>query len=285
MRSIARCLLLAGLVACSGQPTAEPLTVMSFNIRYGTADDGDDSWPQRRELLFEVIRQAAPDLVGLQEALGFQLDELGAALPRYARLGVGRDDGREAGEYSAILYDSARFELLAQGTFWFARTPEVPGAIDWGAHLPRICTWARLRDRAVRRTLYIYNLHLDHESQESRENSTRLLAQRIDGRGDDAPYIVTGDFNAGESNPAITYLIGSSAAASTARLRDSYRVVHPDAVDVGTFNGFRGDASGDKIDYILVSHAWSVESAEIVRTSRDGRYPSDHFPVTATLRY
>lgn len=261
------------------------LTVMSFNLRYGTADDGPNSWPYRRELVFDVIREVAPDVLGTQEALRFQLDELRASLPGFGEIGVGRDDGDNAGEYAAILYRDDRFEILEHGTFWFSETPEVAGSIGWGARLPRICTWARLRERDSDRALYVYNVHLDHESQESRENSVELLAERILTRPHPDPVIVTGDFNAGEDNPAMRYLKGEGESRSELRLRDSFRIAHPDALEVGTFNAFRGETTGPKIDAVLVSEGWQVDAAAIVRTSHENRYPSDHFPVVATLRF
>jgi endonuclease/exonuclease/phosphatase family metal-dependent hydrolase len=258
------------------------LSVMSFNLRYGTANDGANSWKYRRGLVFDVIREESPDVLGTQEALRFQLDELGAAFPEYTEIGVGRDDGKSNGEYSAILYRESRFELVEQGTFWFSDTPGAAGSMGWGANLPRICTWARLVERGSRRAFYVYNLHFDHQSQESRERSAELLAQRILERGHPDPVIVTGDFNADEDNAAIRYLTGEVEPAP--RLRDSFRVLYPDATDVGTFNGFAGTSTRGKIDHVLVSAAWEVESAAIVRFAREGRYPSDHFPVTATLR-
>ncbi|NIR46418.1 MAG: endonuclease/exonuclease/phosphatase family protein [Gemmatimonadetes bacterium] len=194
---------------------------------------------------------------------------------------MGRDDGSAAGEYAAILYREARFELLSSGTFWFADTPDLPGSVDWGANLPRICTWGRLFDREADRAFYIYNVHLDHRSQESRERSVQLLAERIAARAHPDPVIVTGDFNAGEGNSAMRFLAGDAGPG----LRDSFRVVHPDAVEVGTFNAFRGESTGPKIDYVLVDESWRVESAGIVRTQMGGSYPSDHYPVVATLRY
>jgi endonuclease/exonuclease/phosphatase family metal-dependent hydrolase len=138
-------------------------------------------------------------------------------------------------------------------------------------------------ERDTGRPLYIYNVHFDHESQESRERSAALLIERIQGRADADPIIVAGDFNAGEDNPAMEILRGAGRAAGP-RLRDSYRVLHPAATEVGTFNGFDGTASGPKIDGVFVSDGWRVDAAAIVRTSIDGRYPSDHFPVVATLR-
>ncbi len=276
------------MAACTGPDNAgrsPPVTVMSFNLRFGTADDGDNSWAYRRDLVLEVIREQAPDVLGTQEALRFQLDELTSAFPEYAEIGVGRDDGGTGGEYAAILFRSARFQAAEQGTFWFSDSPEKPGSVGWGARLPRICTWVRLLERSSGRALYVYNVHWDHESQESREKSARLLVSRIGQRSSPNPVVVTGDFNAGEDNPAMLFLTGRVDVSPVPRLRDSYRVLWPDATDVGTFNEFRGVTSGAKIDAILISNEWEVESAAIIRSSRGDRYPSDHFPVVSTLRY
>lgn len=263
-------------------PTGKALDIMSFNIRYGTARDGDNAWEHRREAVIEVIEAFRVDVLGLQEALHFQLEEIEAALPGYARIGVGRADGVEAGEYAAILVDRSRLEVLDEGTFWFSDTPAVPGSTSWGNDIPRICTWARLRDAASGRTFYVYNVHWDHRSQPSRERSAELLVERIAQRAAADPVLVTGDFNAGETNAAFRYLL-ESAASSEIGLYDTFRALHPDATDVGTFNGFDGTTSGEKIDAVLASGHWQVLAAEIVRTNRQGRYPSDHFPVVATL--
>ncbi len=277
--------LVAFVLTCGPQSEGRSLAVMSFNIRYGTANDGENSWPQRRELVFDVIREHDPDVLGVQEALRFQLDEIGAAVPGYSELGVGRDDGREAGEYAAVLYRESRFEVSESGTFWFSDEPEVAGSVGWGANLPRICSWARLVEKGSGRAFYIFNVHFDHQSQESREKSAELLVARIGTRTHAEPVIVTGDFNAGEENPAMLYLLGAGNSEADTRLRDSFRIVSPEVVDVGTFNGFEGRTAGPKIDAVLVSGSWNVESAGIVRTSRDGRYPSDHFPVVAVVNY
>lgn len=279
---------LALLAACA-RPAAEvPLLVMSFNIRYGTAQDGDDSWPLRAALAAALIDSVAPDVLGLQEALRFQLDELHAVIPGYGEVGVGRDDGREAGEYAAILYRRERLRLLDSGTFWLSDTPTVPGSMSWGNRVTRICTWARFEDARSGRRFDVYNVHLDHESQESRERSARLLAARLADRSAPEPLILLGDFNVGEDDPVRQFLTGSPAALGVVappspRLADTYRERHPAGTAEGTFNGFRGDSTGPRIDAILVSDRWRVRRAEILRTSRDGRYPSDHFPITALL--
>ncbi|HEX7086759.1 MAG TPA: endonuclease/exonuclease/phosphatase family protein, partial [Vicinamibacterales bacterium] len=199
--------LLAVVLAAATLAAAAPLTVMSFNIRYGTANDGDNRWELRRDLLFDVLREEDADIIGLQEALHFQIQEIVAAVPAYASVGVGRDDGKEKGEHSAILFRKERLRVLDSGTFWFSDTPEVPGSTSWGNRITRICTWARFADERGG-SFYVFNLHLDHESQPSRERSVQLLAQRIRGRavtGD--PVIVTGDFNVGEDNGAIRWLL------------------------------------------------------------------------------
>ena len=184
----------------------EPLTVMTFNIRYGTAKDGENHWSARREMLFDVIREQNADLIGLQEALAFQIDEIIVAVPGYAVVGVGRDDAARAGEYSAILFRKDRLRVAEAGTFWFSDTPSVTASKSWGNNITRICTWTRFID-ADGRGFYHFNLHLDHESQPSREKSAALLKQRIETRPfASEPVIVTGDFNVGERNPALLSL-------------------------------------------------------------------------------
>ena len=257
--------------------TAGALKVMTFNIRYGTAKDGDDHWDKRKDFLVDVIGTEAPDAIGVQEALHEQLAYILKALPQYALVGVGRDDGVRKGEYSGILYRTASHSLSRSDTFWFSETPERVASTSWGNTITRICTWAQFT-ASDGRPLYLYNVHLDHQSQPSRERSAALLRARIEARDPKAPVIVTGDFNAGEKNPAVLAMLEGNA------LRDTFRVKHPDESTVGTFTGFKfGQVRGEKIDYIFATHEWLVTDAAIVRTARGERYPSDHFPVTATL--
>jgi endonuclease/exonuclease/phosphatase family metal-dependent hydrolase len=261
----------------------QPLTVMSFNIRYGTANDGENHWTERRNMLFDVVREQDADLIGLQEAVDFQIDEIVAAAPAYGVVGVGRDDGAAKGEYSAILFRKSRLHVAEAGTFWFSDTPSVPGSRSWGNNITRICTWARFIDRDGR-GFYLYNLHLDHQSQPSRERSTLLLRERVESRSVPLePVVISGDFNVGEDNPALATLTG--LAAGQAPFVDTFRVVRPDEQPAGTFTGFKfGNISGAKIDYVLVQPGTEVERAEILRFSRNERYPSDHFPVVARVR-
>jgi endonuclease/exonuclease/phosphatase family metal-dependent hydrolase len=267
------------------------LRVMSFNIRYGSANDGRNRWDNRRDMVFDIFRNHKPDVAGLQEALSFQIDEILEALPQFGMVGVGRDDGKKEGEYCPVLYNRERFYFDESGTFWLSDTPEVPGSITWGNACTRICTWARFVERKSGRAFYIYNVHLDHQSQPSRVKSVILLAERISQRKHKDPFIVTGDFNAGESNPAILYLKGEAAlgyrkggeSKNPLPLVDTFRVLYPDANGVGTFNQFRGIRSGDKIDYIFTTPGVKVLDSAILHDNVEGRYPSDHFPVIAKL--
>jgi endonuclease/exonuclease/phosphatase family metal-dependent hydrolase len=272
----------AGTIS-DGVASAASLRVMSFNIRYGTANDGANSWPLRRELALGVLRDNGPTVMGVQEALKFQLDEIRQALPWFGQVGVGREDGGEGGEYSAILYDQRRLSVQENGTFWLSETPEVPGSTSWGNNITRIATWARFRERAGVREFLVLNTHWDHESQNAREKSAAQIVAWLEANAGGKPVIVTGDFNAGEQNAAFQALVapGNRKVA----LKDTFRAEHPDVQVVGTFNAFSGKRGGDKIDAVLVSPEWRVLSAAIVTTNDDGRYPSDHFPVTATLGF
>jgi endonuclease/exonuclease/phosphatase family metal-dependent hydrolase len=267
------------------------LRVMTFNIRYGTADDGEDRWEKRRQMVIDVLRENQLDVVGLQEALDFQISQIRQGLSEYGQLGVARDNGKAKGEYCAILYRRDRFDVNESGTFWFSDTPEVPGSNQWGSACVRICTWARFVEKKSGNAFYHYNLHLDHVSQMSREKSAVLLAHRIREREHTDPFIVTGDFNAGENNPAVMYLKGKAALGegeskfkNPVPAVDTFRVLHPDANEVGTFNVFKGNRGGEKIDFIFTLPDVQVLEAQIVHTERNGHYPSDHFPVTARLR-
>ena len=268
-----------GLLALRPAAPLDELRVMSFNIRYGSADDGQNAWPKRRALVLDLLREFEPHVLGLQEALRFQLDEIEQALPRWREVGVGRDDGARAGEYSAILFDSGRLALLEQGTFWLSDEPERVASTSWGNEIPRICTWARFEDRSSGRRFHAFNTHWDHRSQASRERSAKLILQRVRAAAADGPALLLGDFNAGEQNAAFRALLDEASP----RLADSFRRLHPQDSEVGTFNGFAGRRDGAKIDAILVSPHWQVLAAQIQRQSRAGRYPSDHFPVLARL--
>ena len=277
MSPLAILVLLLPLLA---HPNEEPpgsacLRIMSFNIRFGTAPDRDNSWVHRRGLAIGVIREHSPDVIGLQEALRFQIDELREEFPEYAELGVGRDDGQKAGEYSAILYRISELRPDTGGTFWFSDTPSIPGSMTWGNRYPRVCTWAIFRERTTESSVGFFNLHWDHESQTSRERSAKLVIEAVNKYAAGMPKVVMGDFNAGEQNPAVLFV--------QQYFRDSFRVLHEKDSLVGTYHAFQGVSSGEKIDHIFIGPGLTVTAAAIIRTGLNGRYPSDHFPVTATV--
>ncbi len=256
---------------------AEPVRVMTFNVRYGTAPDGENRWELRREFLLRVITEFDPDVLGVQEAVRDQIDAIGVALPGHGLVGVGREaDG--GGEYSAIFYRRRRFDLMAADTFWLSDAPEEPGSRTWGNTLPRICTWARLLDRGDSRRFTVFNTHWDHESQPSRVASGALMAARVGLRlAAGEPVLVTGDFNSAPDNPATIGLTRSGKL-----LRDTYRPAGAGPPG-GTFHAFTGTPGPAKIDAVLATDDWQVVDAEIMRTQAAGRYPSDHFPVTAVV--
>lgn len=268
---------------------AVELRLMSFNIRYGTADDGPNRWEVRAPLVLDLIGDEAADVVGLQEALRFQVDAILEARPEYRFVGVGRDDGKDSGEFSGLLYRPDRLELVDSGTFWLSDTPEVPGSMSWGNRLPRICTWGRFRagESAV---FDVYNAHLDHQSAPSRLRSVELIWKRIRDRSEAVPFVVMGDFNAGGRSEPMQFLLGrrdgpTGTPPPAPGLLDPFRARHRDATDVGTFHGFTGKAGVEKIDHILADPGRFVPvEAEILRRNDAGRHPSDHYPVTARLR-
>lgn len=264
----------------------EAMTILSFNIRFGTAQDEENSWKFRKEMVFDLLQEQKAEIVALQEALHFQITEIIQSLSGYKYIGVGRDNGDTLGEYSAILYKDKIFRVLDQGTFWLSDHPDQIASIDWGNACTRICTWSHFQQLNTGQKFYVYNLHLDHVSQISREKSIELLKQKIAEQSNTSPLIITGDFNAGELNPAIINLkkgLPKNANQQGIKIIDSFRDVFPQAENVGTFHAFKGQSTRDKIDYIFVDHHFKILDAAIIKTNKSGRYPSDHFPVMAKL--
>lgn len=282
---------------------ASDLRVMTFNIRYGTANDGVNAWPKRRHAVTSLIQKYGPDLIGLQEALRFQIDDILADLPEeYEMIGVGRDDGKTKGEYSAILYRKKRFTVNESDTFWLSDTPETIGSKSWGNNIPRICTWAQFIDHEnAARPFELWNTHFDHQSPEARRRSTQLIRRKINDRSTTTPVIITGDLNAGEDSPPLRELTGGTRSdpSSLPAFIDTFRLIHHFNNDEnagersGTFNGFVGTDDGDKIDYVLIRPgSFNVLDAFIIRDTYhpddapdENRYPSDHFLVFAELRF
>ncbi|MBL8990791.1 MAG: endonuclease/exonuclease/phosphatase family protein [Phycisphaerae bacterium] len=282
-----------GLLDAVFAPVSSDWTVVTFNIRYGTAPDGDNAWPNRRELVLETIRTLDPDVLCVQEALRDQLDDIRRALPEFGEAGAGRDDGKQAGEYAAILYRRDRLRLDSEKTFWLSPTPDQPGSRGWGASLPRVCTTALLVERRSGAMLQVFNTHLDHQSAAARAHGAELIGRAIHlSRMVGVPVVLAGDLNEGEAGPVVSYLTGRSERATegggraeaSPRLADTFRTVKPDESPAGTYHAFKGDGSGPKIDFVLADRSVPVLDAGIDRRDWQGRYASDHFAVWARLR-
>ena len=286
-------LLCVVMIARSSFGQSPHIVFLSFNIRgdfdQGVATDKSEAWiaksgEHRRELVASVISACQPDIIGVQEAYQNQMDDLQAALPGYEYYGVGRDDGRSRGEQSAIFYRADRFERTDADTFWLSNSPAVAGSVYPGAATVRIASWVKLIDRRDSdREFYVFNTHWDHVSQDARLHSAKLLRKRCKSLAGDSPVVVLGDLNADEENDALAILCGATDDDGW-ELIDSYREVIPKPdPNEATFNAFEGKQVGSRIDFILHTRQFRATRAAIDRTVFDGRYPSDHYPVTAEL--
>jgi len=268
----------AGIFAIAAAE-AKPLRVLTYNLRYITSGDkGDRAWTARRDQAAELIKNDSADIVGIQEGLPQMMDDLADRLSGYVAIGVGREDGIDKGEYAAILVKADRFRVQESGTFWLSDTPEICGSCTWGNTVTRICTWAKLYDRETKKTFHFFNTHLDHASPEARQKGTELILSRIAAHKGTGPVILTGDFNAPDSDPL-------HAAIKAAGFGDVWRSLNASTPpeESGTFNQFTGVKDGSRIDYIYSTSDLKGLESVIIRSSKNGVYPSDHFPVRATL--
>ncbi len=254
------------------------LNVMSFNIRYNNPADGEYAWPNRKDRVASIIRFHEADLVGLQEVLRGQIDDLEELLPQYRWIGVGRDDGEDGGEFSPIFYKPDRFNVLDTGTFWLSETPEVIGSKSWDAAITRIANWALMQDLESKQEFLYLNTHFDHRGVEARTNSAALIIDRIETLAQGRPIIVSGDFNVPPSAAAYDTM--------TSALDDSYlkSSITPHGPE-GTFGGFEvGSTANDRrIDYIFVDSSINVWRYAALSDQWNGSYPSDHLPVLIEL--
>lgn len=262
---------LASLLAPAASPAA-PLRVMSFNVRLSVEGDGPDNWTHRRNILVETIVRARPDIVGTQELKKVQGDYLLANLPGYAWFGTDRRGGRDD-EYMGIFYRRDRLRLVALGNFWLSDTPNVPGSISWGHPYPRMVTWGLFEAKADGRRLYVFNTHFPYraEDEAARTRAAEAIAARIAALPREVPVVLTGDFNTAPGSPAYSLLTRSLADARTA----APAVEGPE----GTFHAFTGKAER-RIDWIL-ARGLAPARFRTDASSRNGRYPSDHFPIVA----
>ncbi|HEX5167676.1 MAG TPA: endonuclease/exonuclease/phosphatase family protein [Cyclobacteriaceae bacterium] len=248
---------------------------MTYNIRLDSEKDGVNAWPNRKGKVFELIRKYDPDILGVQEALHHQLQDLIANLKDYSYVGVGRDDGKEAGEYSAILIRKDRFDIKEKGTFWLSETPEVPGSKSWDAAITRVASWAKLIDTNLHKEFLIANTHFDHIGKEARKNSAQLIKDKIGIIGKNLPTILTGDFNCTRKDPPYEVLMKPGGL----KLIDPAPSPPP-----GTFCSFEvGSIECNPIDYIFFTPAWSASNYTVIKDNDGKYYPSDHLPVFAEL--
>ena len=260
------------------------LRVMSFNLRYGLAKDGDNQWERRKDLVVETIATFDPDLLGVQESLEFQAAYVGGKLPGYQYVGRSRDSKANGGEQCGIFIRAGRFDKLGEGHFWLSESPDEPGSQGWDSAYPRMATWVKLWDRRNRQSLFLLNTHFDHIGKTARLESAKLIERFVAELPGHPTVIITGDFNSGENSKPYQALFSADSNGRT--LIDTYRSYVPTTRDQeGTFHAFSGDQSGQRIDWIGATKNLSVEAAAIVSTASDNRYPSDHFPVTAVLNF
>lgn len=256
------------------------LVVSTFNVRYGGVT-GSDAWygePGRGALVASQLDELGADIYGLQEVLSWQLADIATGLPDHDHVGVGRDDGAEAGEFVPIFFRRDRLALLSSGHFWLSETPDTPGTTFAGAATNRMVSWARLRERESGDVLLVLNTHWDHVSRSARMASSALIQERVWSMQPEGSLLVLGDLNDGEESASVTGL------REGLQLVDAYRASHPQPDgEEGTYHGFTGDTSGAPIDFVLCGAPLAPLHAEIVRWSADGVYPSDHYPVLSTL--
>jgi endonuclease/exonuclease/phosphatase family metal-dependent hydrolase len=262
--------------AAAAAAAAAPMNVATYNLRYNNPEDGPNAWPARKEMVKALIRYHEFDIFGTQEGLSDQIADL-AQMDEFDHVGVGRDDGRDAGEHSAIFFRKSRFALLGKGDFWLSETPDRP-SFGWDARCcHRLASWARLRERGSGRVLFVFSVHFDHEGELARRASADLVLRKIAEITRGEPAICVGDFN---STPETAQMQTMAKA-----MRDASRVSKaPPYGPNGTFNNFHLDAPmTERIDYIFVDRHVDVLKYAVLSDSLDRRYPSDHHPVVARV--
>jgi len=256
----------------------KPMNIITYNIRYNTPSDKENAWPNRRAEVMNLLKRHNADIFSVQEALYDQIMDLKDGMSGFDYVGVGRDDGNINGEFSAIYYNSNRYTLIENGTFWLSETPQIPSK-SWDAALNRICTWARLKEKETRKTFYIFNTHFDHIGVKARKESALLILKKIDeisGRKD--PVILNGDFNLKPEEKPLVLI--------RQRLKDSRQIslTIPQG-PVGTFNDFDfASKLENRIDYIFVNKMVDVRKYTVLTDSKNNRYPSDHLPVLVEIQ-
>lgn len=280
MKLTAFLLLLLAIAPARAADAPLVLRVMTYNLRYAS-DRQPNAWPDRRPVMQALITREAPDVIGMQEGLYRQLRELAAGLPGYEWIGLGRAGGSKD-EFAAIFFRRDRFEPVAFDHLWLSDTPEVVGSMTWGNKFRRMATWVRLRERATGREFVVWNTHFDHQVEEARQKSAALIRDRIAQVDAAVPLLVIGDFNSPAGGSRAHAILTQEAG-----LTDTWDAAPARAnADLNSFNNFEAPKhEGERIDWILARRPAAVEAASIVSYEGLAQFPSDHFPVTATVRF
>jgi endonuclease/exonuclease/phosphatase family metal-dependent hydrolase len=257
---------------------AQPLTVATFNLRYNNPHDTGNLWKERAPVVSALIRFHDFDVVGTQEGYQVQLDDLIANLPEYRCYGLGRDDGAEKGEHSAILFKKDKFKLLQKGDFWLSQTPEKP-SLGWDATCcNRICSWVYLQDVRSKKKFYFFNAHYDHQGVVAREESSKLILAKIKSIAGKGAVILTGDLNGGHNSSWYKRVANSKI------LKDTFTQTPHPYMNQGSFNDFgKNLQDNDIIDHVFTTPVFKTERWGVLTDTYHGKYPSDHFPVVAKL--
>lgn len=279
MKPMIACAVLFAVASTAVGEEDVTVKVMSFNIRFDNPADGPDAWPHRKDWVAEIIREHA-EVVGMQEVKKNQLDELKERLPGYEFYGVGRDDGKEGGEYVPLAWKKDRFEAIDQGVFWLSETPDTPSN-GWDADLNRVSTWARLKDMQTGKQFLVLNTHFDHRGEQARRESGKLMREWVSKNAKGDPAIVTGDFNTTAN--AVPYK-NLTADAGETTLRDARGLAKKPEGPESTWNGFKEVVPGRRIDFIFTTAPVEVQGFCTLDGTREGRFPSDHLPIIATLK-
>lgn len=253
--------------------SGQALKVMTYNIRFDTPSDGVNAWSKRKEKVLNLITEESPDIIGVQEALYHQVKEIVASNKLFQFSGVGRDDGKYGGEFSAIIFRKDKFDLLEQNTFWLSETPEQPGTKGWDAAYPRVVTWALLIDKQSLRKFLVLNTHFDHVGVEARTKSADLIKEKILALGFEVPVVVMGDFNFTREENAYHLLTDGSVV----------ELIDPASEVKGTYCTFEVKNECKAIDYIFVTNEWNADGYRVIGANDGTYYPSDHLPVTVSL--
>lgn len=259
----------------------DTISVVTWNMRLDTPSDGVNAWPNRKEIFSGVLKSEEPSIFGLQEALYNQVKDIEKAFPHFRRAGVGREDGRTKGEFSAIFFDTTLFRSVASGTFWLSQTPSVPGSMGWDAACTRIVTWAQLSSKQHDKIFFVFNTHFDHIGQAARRNSALLLLHAVDSIAGKAPAVVTGDFNATPDSEPVCILTDKS---NSLHFLNAFYLADRADTPFYTYTGFKvGELPGENIDYIFLKHIHKVLSYSVNTFHSGDYYPSDHLPVKAVI--